>query len=177
MSSSDRPKTPSATSALAEEIEKLIAGVGDPDVIYGRETDGYGKCVEAMWRAAYMAHELVAKRLGVTGFQHSISSLKTVGALRDLEGPYRLMDVSNALYPQYDLLRDTEEFLGGDDVRTWLADKAAEKLAAIEGEPEFSEWTDGDGVTHRVRRVHERVEQHWKRLVADRPVTPAEVSR
>lgn len=159
-----KPNVPAHPEALVEAIENLIAAVADPEAVLGRESDGYGKCVEAMWRAAYMAHELVASRLGVTGFQHGMSSLTLLGVLRDIEGPYMLVDASRALYPQYDLPARVREFLEGDDVRSWLAREAQRRLADAAKEPECSEWTDEDGVQHRMRRVHIDVEAHWKRL-------------
>ena len=164
-----KPNVPAHPEALGEAIENLIAAVADPNITLGRESDGYGKCVEAMWRAAYMAHELVASRLGVTGFQHGASSLTLLGVLRDIEGPYMLVDASKGLYPQYDLPAQVCEFLEGDAVRSWLAREARKKLAEAAKEPEFSEWTDEDGVQHRVRHVHIDVEAHWKRLAEHMP--------
>lgn len=164
----DLPDIPEDTAALAAAIDALVAGVADPSVTYSLETDSYGKCVEAMWRAAYIAHELVARRLHVTGFQHSISSLTVVGRLRGMTGPYTLVDASELLYPQYDPLGRTAAFLAEDDVRTWLADQAAEKLAAFEADP-YYETTNEDGTTERIRSVHEGVEAHWRSLVATRP--------
>lgn len=171
--SMDLPEVPKTPAELAVAIEVLIASAHGPGVTLG---DGYSLCVEAMWRAAYMAHEMVAKKLHVTGFQHDVSSLTVVGALRRIEGPYRLVDLAQALYPQYDLLAETEQFLTGVDVRTWLADKATELLAAAGAEPEFDDFVDTDGETHRVRRVDPEVEAHWRKLVAERPVEPAGVS-
>lgn len=168
-----KPNVPSTPEALVGAIESLVAAVADSDAVLGRESDGYGKCVEAMWRAAYMAHELVASRLGVTGFQHGMSSLTLLGALRDIEGPYMLVDASMALFPQYDLPGRVREFLEGDDVRSWLAREARRKLAEAAKEPEYSEWTDEDGVQHRMRRVHIDVEAHWKRLVEYVPTEAA----
>ena len=165
----DLPNVPDNAAVVADAINELVEGVRDPEVTYGIETDGYGKCVEAMWRAAYIAHEYVARRLGVTGFQHGASALTVVGKLRRIEGPYRLVDVEQALFPQYDPVGDTAEFLRSDSVRTWLADEAQKRLDEFESEPEFLEWTDEDGTERRIRRVASRVEKHWQRLVADRP--------
>lgn len=136
------------TDQLARQIQAMVADVHDPAVAYGPNRDGYGKCVEVMWRAGYLAHEVVASQLGVTGFQHSISSLALLGKLRGIEGPYLVIKMEDALFPQYDLRAKLEESLSDEDVRTWLAEKAAEKLA-------------GD-LTH----VHLDVVAHWRGLVA-----------
>jgi hypothetical protein len=144
---SDTPELQTTIEGVADAIKELIRGVGDPDVTLGIETDGYGKCVEAMWRAAYVAHEYVARELGVTGFQHSVSSLRVLGALRGYEGPYMVIDASNALYPQYDLLGQVTEFLGSESTGKWLAEAAQKKLN------EDSGYANG------------RVVDHWWELV------------
>lgn len=173
MNTQQKPPVPNHLEGLVEMIEGLIDSVADQDATIGRESDGYGKCVEAMWRAAYMAHELVASRLGVTGFQHGMSSLALLGALRSLEGPYMIVDASQALYPQYDLVGKVQNFLAGQDVRSWLAREASKKLDDAAKEPEFNEWTDENGEVQRMRNVHPTVEAHWKRLAA---YTPPEVA-
>ena len=173
----EKPRVPHNLEDLASEIAKLIASVEDPNVTLGIESDGYGKCVEAMWRAAYMAHELVASRLGVTGFQHGMSSLHLLGALRSLEGPYMIVDASQALYPQYDLVGKVQNFLAGQDVCSWLAREASKKLDDAAKEPEFNEWTDENGEAQRMRNVHPTVEAHWKRLAEYAPTEAAAMTR
>lgn len=157
MSKIDYPTIPAGLDELPGALRDLIASVSDPEVAYGANTDPYGKCVEVMWRAGYIAHELLAKELGVTGFQHSMSSLMLLAALRRMEGPFRIVDGENALYPQYDLVESTKEWLGTDDVRSWLADEAEKKLA------EFAARTEPHAA--------DRVIEHWRALVAQRPKT------
>ena len=146
------PAVPATQEELIAQITSLVKAVADPDVKLGVESDGYGKCVEAMWRAGYLAHEFAAHQLGVSGFQHSMSSLHLLGALRRIEGPYMIVDASEALFPQYDLRSKVDNFLKSDDTRRWLADKATERLAEHES-----------GV------VSPCVMAHWWKLVADRP--------
>ncbi len=126
---SDYPDIPDREGILPA-IDELIAAVTDPDVTLGIETEGYGKCVEAMWRAAYIIHEYVAKQLGVTGFQHGGSSLRLLGKLRRYEGPFMVIDGSEALYPQYDLRGRVDDFLSSANTRKWLAECATALLAA-----------------------------------------------
>jgi len=124
----DKPTVPSSINELGPAIQSLIDGVSDPTVAYGPNTDSYGKCVEAMWRAAYIAHEAVARELGVTGFQHSVSSLTLLAALRGWTGPVMVLNGEDVLYPQYDLVQKTRDWLESDDVRTWLANEADKRL-------------------------------------------------
>lgn len=154
MSAVEYPEIPSGLDALPDVLRGLIASVQDPGVAYGQNADPYGKCVEVMWRAGYIAHELLAKELGVTGFQHSMSTLMLLGALRRMEGPFRIVDAENALYPQYDLVAQTEEWLSSDEMRSWLADEAEKKLAERAG---------------RGAPTAERVLDHWRGLIAARP--------
>lgn len=163
----DKPEIPETLADLAKAIEKLIAGVHDPAVVYGVNEDPYGKCVEVMWRAAYLAHEIVARELGVTGFQHGMSSLMLLGALRDMKGPYRIVDASLALYPQYDLVGETREFLERPSTRQWLADEAQKRLDEHAAKPTH-EWEDEDG-KHSYPTAHPDVVAHWRDLVAGRP--------
>lgn len=148
----DKPAVPTREE-LPAVIDAFIAGVSDPEVAYGPNKDGYDKCVEAMWRSAYVAHEYVASQLGVTGFQHSMSSLTLLGALNGIDGPYMLVKVENALYPQYDVVARVAEFLNSEDVRKWLVEQAEKKLA---------ENGAADG-----RFAVPRVVDHWRAIVAN----------
>lgn len=168
----DKPDIPGTVGGLMPAIEQLIASVHDPEVSYGPNEDPYGKCVEVMWRAAYIAHEVVARELGVTGFQHGMSSLMLLGALRGMEGPFMVLDGANALYPQYDLLGSAQEWLERPSTREWFADEAEKRLAEFEAKP-VRVWDDEDG-HHERPAVSGHVVEHWRRLVANRP-TKAEV--
>lgn len=148
----DKPAVPTRDE-LPAAIDAFIAGVFDPDVAYGPNTDGYGKAVEAMWRSAYVTHEYVASQLGVTGFQHSMSSLTLLGALNGIDGPYMLITVNDVLYPQYDVVGRVAEFLNSEDVRKWLVEQAKEKLAEFEA-------VDG-GFASSV------VAAHWRTIIAN----------
>lgn len=43
------PAVPATQEELIAQITSLVKAVADPDVKLGVESDGYGKCVEAMW--------------------------------------------------------------------------------------------------------------------------------
>jgi hypothetical protein len=159
MKREDLPAVPKKLDELAPAIQKLIDDVSDPTVTLGIESDGYGKCVEAMQRAAYLVHEYVASQLGVTGFQHDASSLRLLGMLRGYEGPFMVLDGENALYPQYDLEGRVREWLGSDETRTWLAEQARQKIAESEGQEPI---TLDDGSV--IPPVHGAVRKHWEKL-------------
>lgn len=129
---------------MGDQIAAMIADVYDPTVAYGLNRDGYGKCVEVMWRAAYLAIETVARELQVTGYQHSIATLMAIGQMRNIKGPFTLVDLHDALYPQYDLPGRVAAYI--DEQREWLAAEASKLLAA--------------GTDH----VHPDVVAHWRKL-------------
>lgn len=155
----DYPTIPTREE-LPDVIDGFIAGVSDPDVSYGPNKDGYGKCVEAMWRSAYVAHEYVARELGVTGFQHSMSALTLLGALNCIDGPYILIQAGDALYPQYDVPGRLAGFLASEDVRKWLAEEAAKNLAAIS-----DDFPPHPAVKALARRTQSH-RGHWESIVA-----------
>ncbi len=161
MSADDRPTRPESLDHLYAEIADLIAAVGDSERTLGIETDGYGKCVEAMWRAGYLATEYVAGQLGVTGFQHSVAMLHLYGRAMHIDGPFMMLKVQDALYPQYDLPGRLQEFL--DEQREWLAAQARERLAEYDAKPTHT-WTDDEGVERTTPTAHPRVVEHWRRL-------------
>jgi hypothetical protein len=166
MTKTDKPDVPKMVAEIGPAIQALIDGVSNPLVKYGPNADGYGKCVEAMWRAAYIAHEYVASQLGVTVFQHSISSLTIMGVLRDYEGPYKVIDGANALYPQYDLVGDTQKWLDSEETRQWLAEQARERIAESEAREPI---TLEDGT--EIPAVDGNVRKHWEALAAYSPAS------
>jgi hypothetical protein len=135
-----KPKT---TSELAAYIDGLI----------DREHD-YGTCVYAMSLAATAAFNLVAHKLGVTGFQASCADLDILRRTRRMDGPFVILDGEKGLYPQYDLVRQVEEWL--IDIRPWLAEQAKARLA------------------ENSKLVHPDVERHWRELTAFAARKPAE---
>ena len=139
-----RGNTPAGSLLImADQIAQMVADVTDPAVAYGPNRDGYGKCVEAMWRAAYLAMSVVARELGVTGFQHSVACGEAYRNLAGIDGPFLVLRIEDALYPQNDILGRLAEAL--DDSAQWLAKRAAELLAEH-------------------RNAHPDVRAHWQKL-------------
>jgi hypothetical protein len=132
----DRPEN---SAQLADLIESLT--VFDHDGSGG----GYEKSAEAMWRAALAAFDYTARRVGATGFQASWSALKFYAEAMNVDGPFMVVKLEDALYPQYDLEGRVRDFIR--EQRPWLAEQAAQKLAGDSG--------------HAV----DSVRAHWQALV------------
>jgi len=105
-----------------ESPEELASYIAD---LIDRPHD-YGTCVYAMSMAAVAAYNHVASKLGVTGFQASCADMDIVRRTRGYER-FVLLDLGNALYPQYDLEARLRESLA--DARPWLAGEAKKLLA------------------------------------------------
>lgn len=116
------------TPSSPEELVSYIAALTD------RPHD-YGTCVYAMSMAAVAAFNMVASKLGVTGFQVSCADMDVLRRTRHMRGPFMLIDGANALYPQYDLHAKLTEFLAS--IRPWLATEATKELERFpaEGSP------------------------------------------
>jgi hypothetical protein len=95
--------------------------------------------------AAVAAMNLVASKLGVTGFQFSCADLDVLRRTRDLEAGI-VINFENALYPQYDLPKRLQDSL--DASKGWLADKARERL-----EKDYGDYPP-----------HPDVLAHWRKL-------------
>lgn len=126
------------TPQTPEELSAYIDGLV-------KQNHDYGTCVYAMSMAATAAFNYVASKLGVTGFQASCADMDIIRRTRRIDGPLMLLDGSQALYPQYDLIGKVREWMEDDDFQKWLSEEAKKKLAE-----------SGD--------ASERVTAHWKRL-------------
>ena len=145
----DRPET---AAQLADLIESLT--VFD----YADGGEGYEKSADAMWEAALAAFNYVSRRVGATAFQASWAALKFYGEAMHVRGPFMVIKVEDALYPQYDLPGRLAEFI--HEQRPWLAEQAAAKLA----ENEDNAW------------VVDAVREHWRLLAGPTP-TPTPDAR
>ncbi len=127
--------TPKSPEDLATYVDSLIAQEHD-----------YGTCVYAMSMAAIAAFNLVADKLGVTGFQASFADMDILRRSRGWKGPAMVLDLANHLYPQYDLVGDVQKAI--DKNAKWFRDEAVKLLA------------DKDEL------VHADVAAHWRKLAA-----------
>lgn len=121
-----------------EQLEEFI------NSLLTRKHD-YGTCVYAMSLAAHAAFNYVAHKLGVSSFQASCADLDFLKRSRDMEGPFKIMDLARALYPQYDLTKETLDFVNSKESRKWLKGRAIDLL---------TEKMD----------AHPSVIAHWKKL-------------
>lgn len=108
----------------------------------------YGTCVYAMSMAATAAYNLVASKLGVTGFQARCADMDIIKRTRGLER-FMIVDLTNALYPQYDMHGRLREAL--DDMRPWLKEEATKLLA------------------DNSELANVNVVEHWRKLAAWEP--------
>lgn len=153
-------KTSIAEPKFDELVRELRAAI---EFDYIADGVGYNRSAEALWKAALLAFNWVAGELGVTGFQASWAALHFYGQAMNIEGPFMIVKVEDALYPQYDLPKRLNDFIA--EQRGWLAEEAAKKLADYEAEPTYS-YTDDDGTEHSGPSVHPNVVAHWRSLVA-----------
>lgn len=109
----------------------------------------YSQCAEAMAEMAEKAFDLAARTLGVTGWQASYAQLEFLRRSRDIEGPFGIYTMSDALYPQYDLFERLEKMRRDPVTVKWLGDCAEYALATKDS-------------------AAERVRDHWRWLVAER---------
>jgi hypothetical protein len=88
----------------------------------------YGTCVYAVSLAAVATFNYMSHELGITGFQASCADMDILRRTRCMER-FRIIDLSNLLYPQYaDKFKSYEEEIA--DNLDWLKEEAAEKLKA-----------------------------------------------
>jgi hypothetical protein len=132
-----------AVTPRIETEDELLAVVR---ALVERDHD-YGTCVYAMSIAAEAAYRYVAGRLSVTGFQASCADMDFLRRIRHMPGPFTVIDVSNALYPQYDLVGRLREYI--QESSGWLRDEARKRL-------------DNDSA-----HASPNVIAHWKRLAGE----------
>lgn len=157
----DKIAMPDALKVLRDGDEKALRELqmprpkteGDVMDIINAVTDrqhDYGTCVYAMSIAAEAAFNLVAHKLGVTGFQASCADMDILKRTRSLKSGFALVVYEHLLYPQYRENFDRfafESLLRNEELKEWLRDEATKKLAE-----------NGN--------AHPEVVAHWKRLAA-----------
>lgn len=86
----------------------------------------YGTAVYAISLSATAMFNYVACKMGASGFQASCADLDVLRRIRGLEGPFMIIKLDDALYPQYDLHGRLQEFI--DENRDYLKDAAKKQL-------------------------------------------------
>lgn len=121
-------------SDLGDYVQSLIDGEHD-----------YGTCVYAMSLAATAAFNLVAGKLGVTGYQASCADMDIIRRTRHIEGPFAIVNGEDGLYPQYSFATKHPEL--AEKWRDWLKEEARKLL------------DEDHGMT-----AAPAVMEHWKKL-------------
>lgn len=120
---------PLTKEQLVEYIDSLVS----------RQHD-YGTCVYAMSMAAEATFNYVSGIVGSTGFQASCADMDFMRRTRGIKGPWMLIKLEDALYPQYDLYERLDKIL--EESKPWLKEQATVKLA------ESREHTHPDVIAH-----------------------------
>jgi hypothetical protein len=105
----------------AEELAAQIQAIVDADHDYNTSAD-------AMWKAALLAFNYAANKVGATGFQAGYAALKFYGEALNIQGPFGVVMAEHALYPQYDEVAKVRDWIGLG-WRPWLIEEAQKKLA------------------------------------------------
>lgn len=108
----------------------------------------YGTAVYAMSMAATATFNFMARTLGVTGFQTNCADLDVLRRTRDLPGPFMIVNLDNALYPQYDLHEQLDSFIHSNIA--WLREQAKRHLEENSNPGAYP--------------AHEEVVAHWEAL-------------
>lgn len=128
--------TPHSLEELSAYIDGLTA-----------QNHDYGTCVYAMSMAATAAFNYVAHKEGVTGFQASCADMDVLRRTRRLKGPFMLVDLTNHMYPQYDLVDRVHSAI--EETSDWYKEEAQRLLDAnTEAVPSvIAHWQKLAGVT------------------------------
>lgn len=86
----------------------------------------YGTAAYAMSLAGTAAFNYIASKFGTTGFQASLAVLDMIGRIKCINGPFIILKADDAMYPQYDLHAQLDEFLA--EARPWMKEKAKSNL-------------------------------------------------
>jgi hypothetical protein len=119
--SATQPAAPKTAEELADQIHALT----NIDAVGG---DGYSQSADALWKAALLAFNYAADKVGATGFQAGYSALKFYGEALHIDGPFGVVMADHALYPQYDEVAKVRDWIG-DEWRPWLIEQATKRLA------------------------------------------------
>lgn len=111
-----------AKAPYPKSEQELYDYIGE---LLGQQHD-YNTTIYAASLATVATFHFMMLKLGGTGFQASCADLDFLRRVRNLSGPFTLVQFEKALYPQYDVLKEVQTFL--DDCRPWLAEQAKIKL-------------------------------------------------
>ncbi len=134
-----------------DKIEELVKYIED----LRKQEHDYGTAVYAMSCAAVAAFNYIANVEGVTGFQASCADLDIIRRTRRIKGPFMIIKLHDALYPQYDIPHRVAEWLDDPKTRLWLQVEARSMLKENEA-------------------AHPDVIAHWKNLAEYEPLVDKE---
>lgn len=127
------------TPPWPESKEELMAYI---NALHNRQHT-YGTAVYAMAYSALAAYYYSSHVVGATGFQASCADLTFIQKTRSLDVGFMLLDLSKALYPQYDLKQEVDDWV--DKNKATLRKRAKKYLRLKDS-------------------AHPEVIAHWKKL-------------
>jgi hypothetical protein len=116
----DADELPRTPAELADQIEALTA------LDYATGGDTYQQSADAIWEATLVTFKYVAAKVGATTFQESWSALRFYSEARHILGPFMVVKIEDALYPERNLPATVASFV--EEHRPWLAGRATEML-------------------------------------------------
>lgn len=150
--STEVAREPTTPAELADVINSFVA-----------LADDYDSVADAMWRAALAAFDYAARGVGATGFQASWAALRFYREAERIDGPFLVVRLHDALFPQQDLPGRLAGFI--EENRDWLREQATKKLAKYETQPS-STYTDANGNEVTTPTAAAFVVEHWRKLAA-----------
>lgn len=106
-----------------QELDNII------DNIISAEHD-YNTSAEAATDAAVAAFNYVSSELGLTGFQAGWAGMQFIKRTKAIEGPFMIIKIEDALYPQYDIKQRVQDYL--EECKPWLKEQAQKKLDELD---------------------------------------------
>lgn len=90
------------------------------------ERHNYETSAEAVSNIAIAAFNYAANTLGITGFQAGWASLRALGEIKGIDGPFGIIKAEDFLFPQYDNYNKIQEW--HDEWLPYLKQKATENI-------------------------------------------------
>jgi len=143
----DEDKLRDLACPKVETIEDLVNVVNT----YRNGKHTYGTSAYAAAIVAEAAFNFMARELGLTGFQAGFASMRLVGRIKNIDGPFMIMKARDALYPQMDLRGHLQEAL--DEWKPWLQQEAQQLL-------------DENQKRKETMRAHANVVARWRHLAS-----------
>ena len=92
------------------------------------QANEYGTAAYCASLAATAMFNYICHREGLTGFQALCADLDILRRTRMIKGPFIILKLDDAMYPQYNLREKLESFLTDDSSLEWMRETAIKNL-------------------------------------------------